>query len=356
MTSTECFQPDWSSPPGNTIRSVLGNRAISDEAFASSLGESVEFARELLDGRTTITISLARRLVGVLGASVEFWMTRDFQYRQEPFAESDELSKWRKQLPIGDMIRFGWLKPAPRPSEETASCLNFFGVDDVVLWGTRYSTLSQMAVFKRTETFESKVPSVAAWLRQGEIEAQQIKCNSWISSKFSDCLENVRKLTKIKNPQVFVPKLQQICASAGVAVVVVRAPSGCPVSGATRFISPTKAILQLSFRYLSDDHFWFTFFHEAGHLILHGTNRLFLEDGDHIPDTLEEEANEFAEQSLIPQPYLEELFRLRVNTRDVIRFATRIGIAPGIVVGQLQHYGKIKPNQLNRLKRRYVWT
>ena len=112
----------------------------------------------------------------------------------------------------------------------------------------------------------------------------------------------------------------------------------------------------LSFRYLSDDHFWFTFFHEAGHLLLHGKNALFLE-GDNIASTKEEqEANEFAAGILIPTEFQAALLSLPVDGRDVIKFARLVGVSPGIVVGQLQHLGRIKPNQLNSLKRRYSWV
>ena len=63
-----------------------------------------------------------------------------------------------------------------------------------------------------------------------------------------------------------MPKLQGRCAAAGVAVVFVPALPKTGVSGATRWLHPQKAIIQLSLRYKSNDHLWFTFFHEAGHI------------------------------------------------------------------------------------------
>jgi Zn-dependent peptidase ImmA (M78 family) len=105
---------------------------------------------------------------------------------------------------------------------------------------------------------------------------------------------------------------------------------------------------------LSDDHFWFTFFHEAGHLLLHGENGFFLE-GIESSTTAEEEANEFAAQILIPPEFQDELAQLRAKIYEVSRFARRLGVSPGIVVGQLQHLRKIRHNQLNGLKRRYTW-
>lgn len=135
----------------------------------------------------------------------------------------------------------------------------------------------------------------------------------------------------------------------------VKAPAGCRASGATRFISRDKAMIILSFRHLSDDHFWFSFFHEAGHLILHGHGSTFV-DGDAAETTEKErEANLFAAGTLIPLSERGRLDRLRANVNEIVRLAVSIGISPGIVVGQMQHEGLLGPNQLNGLKRRYTW-
>jgi Zn-dependent peptidase ImmA (M78 family) len=111
----------------------------------------------------------------------------------------------------------------------------------------------------------------------------------------------------------------------------------------------------LSFRHLSDD-FWFAFFHEAGHLLMHGENSIFLEGDDSLSTVEEEEANTFAASTLIPTDYHDELTNLPTNGIAIMRFARRIGISPGIVVGQLQHRGILRRNQLSNLKRRYTWT
>ena len=159
-----------------------------------------------------------------------------------------------------------------------------------------------------------------------------------------------------KDPSDFLPALQQICSTSGVAAVIVRAPNGCRASGATRFVSSDKALLLLSFRYLSDDQFWFTFFHEAGHLLLHGAESIFLEGLDGDSSTQESEANEFAEKVLIPSEFKHALLTLTPDMRAIIRFAKKIGVSPGIVVGQLQHHGRVRRNHFNGLKRRFQWS
>ena len=115
-------------------------------------------------------------------------------------------------------------------------------------------------------------------------------------------------------------------------------------------------MILLSFRYLSDDQFWFTFFHEAGHLLLHGDRCIFLEGDDTLTTEEEAEANAFAANILIPPEYQAEMLRLPLDGRAVMRFARKVGVSPGIVVGQLQHHGRFRRNQLNNLKRRYTWV
>jgi len=366
MTSSQEFRPDWASAPGDTIADILGERQISVAEFAHLMGGTADDTRDLLQGRATITIATARRLEGVLGASVEFWMSRDFQYRQDISRRSVSDEEWLRELPVGDMIKFGWLTPVPHPSDEVQACLRFFDMPSVPAWREAYAGLQEMVAFRTSPSFDSRPAAVAAWLRQGEIEAEGIECGPWDAERFQESLSNIRSLTRQKDPSRFIPELQQRCAESGVAVAVVRAPSGCRASGAIRFVSLNKALLHLSSRYLTDDHFWFTFFHEAGHLLLHGERNLFsaalrregswILEGPDTPSTAEEqEADEFAGRTLVPLEFQPALLTLPTDFREVIRFATRLGVSPGIVVGQLQHLGKISYDQLNSLKRRFSW-
>lgn len=355
MNNEKAFSPDWASAPGDTITDILQERNLSEIEFANQLGQPIEDVKSLLQGRATITLDIARRLERVIGASVEFWMTRDFQYREDITKFNAAQKGWLSELPISDMIRFRWLKTIPHPSEELAVCLKFFNVPSIRAWQANYSELQQIVAFRTSPSYDSKLGAIAAWLRQGEIEAETIECKPWNAQYFQQSLAFIRSLTRIKEPKIFIPKLQQCCAESGVAVAIVRAPTGCRASGATYFLSKDKAILLLSFRYLTDDHFWFTFFHEAGHLLLHRNSRLILEGMETSSQAEEQEANEFAASTLIPTEYQSELLGLSTKSREVIRFAVRVGISPGIVVGQLQHFDKIGQNQLNGLKRRFEW-
>ena len=242
MSNSGAFQPDWASAPGDTITEILEERNIAIEDFAENMGCEVQDARALLRGRSPITISMARQLSQLLGASLEFWMSRDFQFRQDVKRLTGDGQDWLNELPVVDMINFGWLNPVPHPSEELTACLEYFNVSNIPEWHSSYRSVHELTTFRTSPSFDSRPASVAAWLRQGEIQAEAIDCNPWDPERFIESLFGLRKLTRQKDPDIFIPQLQEICSKSGVAVVVIPAPNGCRASGATRFISPNKAI------------------------------------------------------------------------------------------------------------------
>lgn len=167
----------------------------------------------------------------------------------------------------------------------------------------------------------------------------------------------MRTLTREPDPDIFIPKLIEACAKTGVAVIVEPAPNGCPASGATLWLSQDKALLMLSLRHKTNDHFWFSFFHEAGHLLRHGKRLRFIEMEGALSNEHEEEANEFARDWLIPPQYSRNLAAMPKSEVAISALAGQLGIAPGIIVGQLQNEGLLKWNSLlNKfLKVRYEW-
>ena len=321
MNTLDGFSPEWTSPPGETISDILEERNIQLSAFADRIGWSTSNAAELIKGSIAITPEISRRLATALGPSPTFWMTRESHYRTD-LARLDAPSLGVHQF------RGSVRQPA---------------------------ATSGITAFRTSPSFKSQPAAVAAWLKEGEQKSAALDCAPWKAAKFRNDLPSLRLMTRIKDPRVFLPELRERCRTCGVAVVIARAPSGCRASGATRFLSPQKAMILLSFRYLSDDQFWFTFFHEAGHLLLHNTDSLFLEGVATGSDQHELEANAFSERILIPDSYQASFSNLKPGLRSIAVFAKELGISPGIVVGQLQHFGRIRRSHFNGLKVRFDW-
>jgi plasmid maintenance system antidote protein VapI len=360
MSDDVSFNPDWISPPGETVATIMEERRLTPAELAQQMKRQTSDIEALIHGRAAITVEFAQQLAYTLGATRAFWTARESQYQSDlarllQESASPESATWLKDIPVNEMVKWGWIDAAADRVAKVAACLRFFGVSTVKAWRLTYSEGLLRVAFKTSPTFESDPGAVAAWLRQGEIEASKIACDMWDPARFRQELSAIRDLTREKNPDVFIPELIRRCASSGVALVILRAPKKCRASGVSRFLTSTRPLLMLSFRYLSDDHLWFAFFHEAGHVLLHNKNSIFLEGEGRLSTAEEEEANEFAANSLIPVEYQDELLNLPVNGVAIMRFARRVGVSPGIVVGQLQHRGILRRNQLNNLKRRYAW-
>jgi HTH-type transcriptional regulator/antitoxin HigA len=356
----QAFQPEWFSKPGDTLRTLLDKGDLSPVALAERMGRDATVIHGLLSGKVAIDDSLAGLLAKCVGGSATFWRTRQHQFDQDlqRIAEAvpiEQAKAWLKLLPIKDMIASGWLPATNRPQDTFRAALAYFDVNDPDEWRERYAEFQNKFSFRTSPSFESKLGALAAWLRQAEIQAGCTPCQLWSPAGLRARLQDIRVLTKATNVSFVILRLRALCAEVGIAIVFLRAPAGCSASGATRFLSSTKAMIVLSFRYLSDDQFWFSFFHEIGHLLLHGDRSTFV-DGDAADLTeKEQEANAFSESLLVPQNRQEDLVRLRTRARDVIKFAVSVGTSPGIVVGQMQHRRMIGPQQLNFLKRRYGW-
>jgi plasmid maintenance system antidote protein VapI len=355
MNSSKNFQPNWNSSPGDTISDILIEKDIELETFASRINYKLPDVIKLLGGDLPISPDLAERLEYVIGGSRKFWIKRELIYRiNGTRLKTLEEQEWLKGLPLKDMIKFGWIKKKYNILEE---CLNYFNVQNIATWREKYLKEIKIYSFRNSQTYMSELGATSAWLRQGEIQSRSIICGDWNEALFEEALFKIKPLTRKKSPKDFIPTLKKECARCGVAVAFVPTPSGCRASGATKFVSPSQALLLLSFRYLSDDHFWFTFFHEAGHILLHPKGSVFLEETTRVEarDDMEKDANVFSAEMLIPYELQPDLSKIRGNKRRIIEFASKAGVSPGIVIGQLQHLGYIDFKYLNGYKRKYNW-
>jgi len=228
-------------------------------------------------------------------------------------------------------------------------------VSSFAQWRGRYHNLFASTAYHKSAAYESCQIATTAWLRQGEIESVHDVVEEWSAEKLAAQIPNLRRLTWFKSPSLFIPKIKSALKASGVKFAIVRAPNGCRASGAVRLLDDGTPIIQLSFRYLSDDQFWFSLFHEIGHLLRHYQQMPFIEESDMVEDTFEKEANEFSSDVIVPLPFKEELLSLGGSKLPIIAFAKKVGVAPGLIVGQLQHIGLLKFNQMQHLKRRYRW-
>lgn len=262
-----------------------------------------------------------------------------------------ELTDWVRQFPLADLRRKE-IVSGRRVNEQTVSeILDFLGLAGPSAWD-RYIDGLKLAAH-RTKAFESSPHAVACWLRLAEKQVATRACETYDKKKFMEALTELRQLT-VEAPPVFEPEIIGRCASAGVAVAFVGELDKTHIAGATRWLDTDKALLALSLRHKTDDHFWFTFFHEAAHILLHGKREFFLDDTKAELDEQERDANRFASEILISPPAWRKFVGSGSFTKAAIRrFARSQNIAPGIVAGRLQKEELITWSWHNDLKRRF---
>jgi hypothetical protein len=252
------------------------------------------------------------------------------------------------------MAKRGWIADVRSVSEKARALLEFFGVASPEQWLVIQER--QAVAFRMSTAFEARAAALATWLRMGEREAERRPCGEYDELKFRAALRDARDLTRT-GPETFQPRLEEVCAQAGVAVVFVPELPGCRTHGATKWLNPRRALLQLSLRYKTEDQLWFSFFHEAAHILLHRKRTIFLEGANGLQDEEEAQADQFASDFLIPPDQFATLASWGSYSHAAIMvFAHQAGVSPGIVVGRLQHEKLVPYTHHNQLKMRLAWA
>ena len=333
------YLPNYAVPPGATLAEVLDERGMSQAKLAQRTDLSPKHINRIVNGHVQISTDVAIRLERVTEVPAGLWLSLEANY-QERLARLDESAladdlPLLDELPIAAMVKHGILTKRVGKHDRLREVLMYLGVANRNAW---VKTLGSMeASFRMSKAHRCDPAAVAVWLRMGEIEAAEIDCAPWDRSRFKEVLREARDLTRVGDPTVWQPKLVDLCASAGVAFVAVPEVDGARTNGAARWLTPRKGLIQLSIRGRWADIFWFSFFHEASH-ILDQTKRPIFLSGRNKDSREERKADQFAQSFLIPPDRAGELRRLR-SAADVKAFAASVGIHPGIVVGRLQHEG-----------------
>jgi len=353
------YSPDYATAPGEILEETLEARGISKGEFAERCGLSPKTISLIIAGKAPVTPETAIQFERVLGISANIWNNLEANFRLHRAKELDtgELKKheqWLSLFPMKEMVKRQWIKRGNNSAEEVALLLNFFGVGSVGAWEVKYGNLQVR--LRKANSYQPSRAALAAWIRRCEITAASSETQPYSKEELSKALDEIRGLS-CEDPQVFEPKMVQLMASAGVALIFVGELPGTHLSGATKWLSPEKAMLALSLRYKTDDHLWFTFFHEAGHIKLHSKKLAYIDGTDTVSKDQQEEeqeADQFAMDQLIPQKTYSRFVDKENFSADKIReFATELGIAPGIIVGRLQHDSHLDWGQLNYLKCRF---
>ena len=359
--TTYSYEPDYAVPPGWVVEEHLQSQRLSHAEFARRCGRSAKLISEIIAGKAPIEPRTALQFEKVLGLDASIWLGIEARYqlhkaREAEAKETKEPVSWVKTFPLKELVKRGVLDKPASDAEAISKLLAFFGVGSVNAWHAKYEGMS--VAYRHSPCFQSDKTALATWLRLGELEAERQECADYNETRFKRALRDIRGLTQTPVEQA-LEEAQQLCNKAGVALVLVKPFPKTALSGAAWWLNPRKAVIELSARHKTDDHLWFSLFHEAAHVLLHSKKHVFIDwmkSNEEIAD-VESEANQWASNFLIPHGDWKQLVATPSYNEMAIRlFAKEQGIAPSIIVGRLQ-YEDYLPWQtpLNKLKIRLEW-
>ena len=338
------------TPPGATIKEQLIDRGMTQKEFAVRMNMSEKHISRLINGDVQLTPDAAVRLETVLGAPAQFWNNLESAYREKIIKATAENElyadiEFARNIPYNDMAKNGWVPDTKKPQERVAHLRKYFEVVRLDL--IQNPQVTKIACRRQAETEKSDF-ALIAWAQEARIEARHIHTEPVDLKRLDNYLSDIRKMTT-KDPAVFCPELINMLGDCGIAIVFLPHIGGSFLHGAT-FLEGDKIVIGMTVRGKYADRFWFSLFHEIGHVLL---GHIRQPEGTSESD--EAAADLFAEDTLIPPELFHEfVLQGSFDRNDILTFAKSSEIDPGIVVGRLQKEGYLQYNRYNDLKRKYA--
>lgn len=338
------------TPPGATIKEQLIDRGLSQKEFALRMGMSEKHISKLINGDVQLTPEVAVRLEMVLGVPAKFWNKLEATYREKLIKaneenEMDSDKELVKKLPYREMSKNGWVPETRETTERVIYLRKYFEVVNLEI--IKDMKLSKIACRRLAETEKGNL-ALLAWAQKAKLEARAIETSLIDLKTLKEKLPEIRSMTAM-NPADFCPKLIEMLSGCGIALVFLPHIGGSFLHGAT-FCDGNKIVVGLTVRGKDADKFWFSLFHELGHILLGHINQ-----SDGTTDEDEEAADNFAKETLIPTVEFNAFTSLNdFSKTSICSFAQKQNILCGIVVGRLQKEGFINYNRCNDLKTKYV--
>ncbi len=363
METNIAVQTDLAIPPGEYLEEVLEELGMTKDELARRMGRPAPKLSPIFRGRKAITPDTALQLEKVVGVPAHVWIGLEADYRLvlARRQEENERERLKKEIPLlkpfcyAFLANMGAVPKLTKGPDKVLTLQRFFGVTSLhnVTTLRRYEAAFRCGAVRKERSTEA----IAAWLRLGEIKARKIDCAAFNKRRLKETIAEIRALT-LQPPGAFLPRLNDLLAAEGIALVILAHFPRTYAHGATFSMGREKTVLMLSIRGKWADIFWFSLFHELGHILLHDRNKIIVEfeNGNPELEKLEKEADQFASNSLIPkEKWSAFAAKKSFHTNEIRMFSRDVGVDAGIVVGRLQHEGFLKPSWGNDLRTRYEW-
>ena len=340
--------------PGYYIKEIVDESGLTQEDFAKRLDTTPKNLSLLIRGEQSLSIDIAMKLSRMIGTSVIYWLNLQKSY-DALIAEFRSEKELDQEKVVFSMLEYKYfrdnfnLPDLPRKKEaQIAHVRNFLNVSTLSVFKKR-----DMAVSFRSDTGELSTANVVKANIMVQIATNKVlktEAPKFNKTLFEEAVQYALTLTKEHN--TFYPLIKEAFRKAGVVFVILPNLSGSRINGATKKVG-NNIMLMVNDRRLHADTFWFTLFHEIGH-IMNGDYGISFESES---GEREEIANKYAEDKLIPYEQYERFIEDNIFDIQAIRaFAKEINRDPGIVLGRLLNDGKVSYDDwsLKSLRHKYI--
>lgn len=327
--------------PGETIKEILEDKKMTQEELAIRTGYSAKHISEIVSGKKDISSKFANALEYVFGIPTQFWVNLQGNYDKEVL-ELEKINNIKKEEfdilhELKDVVKYcednKIIESGLNKSLTLLSMRKFLNVNNL----TSIPNLPlQQVAFRGSKKIKVNINVLYAWKRICEHLTDKVN----ITEKFSIDILNEKyediKKTMFLEPNKMIIKLKKIFKECGIAFEVVHNFAGAPVQGYIQRRND-KILLCMTIRQSFSDIFWFTLFHEIGHLINEDFNDQYI-DYSFIESETEKKADLFARNILIDDTdYNIFMKNGKFNINTINKFAKSQNVKPGIVIGRIQN-------------------
>src|SRR5947207_5425123 len=204
------YEPSHVDPPGATIQEYLDALGMSARELARRCGRSPKLISEIISGKAALEPETALQLARVLKLDASVWTNMEAEYRLHlaRLEEDKKLAakvRWAQSFPLRELERRGYISQTGDAAGQVRQLLRFFGAGTIEACRQQFTDALAVA-YRHSPSFESNEECLLAWLRIGEIKADEVKCVDFDRAALLEALREIRLLTTSRIED-FLPKV-----------------------------------------------------------------------------------------------------------------------------------------------------
>jgi HTH-type transcriptional regulator/antitoxin HigA len=296
-------------PPGEFIQDELDARGWAQADLAEIMGRPPRVINEIIAGKRGISPETAQGLGDAFGTGAQFWMNMEAAYQLSKIRSDDRVVRRAalfEKVPLKEMLRRHWIENSDNLDVVEKQVKTFFKLKSIE------DPLPSLAHAARKSADYSEMSSaMCAWMLRVRQLASTLKAPRFSEQGLESCFAELKRL--MANPED-ARHVQRVLLEYGIRFVVIEPLSGSKVDGACLWLNKSSPVVAVSLRYDRIDAFWFTLWHELGHVKNRDGMETDIYDTDLVGEGAKSSADKppeelaadnFSTESCIDQPELQ---------------------------------------------------